>query len=302
MRLDVMLTEYGFPGGGAATGPAIADVARRADAGGFGSVWVTDHLFQSEWPGSGRLASDPMLEAYTTLAFAAGHTERVRLGAMVSPVTFRQPGVLAKIVTTLDVLSGGRAALGIGAGWDEREHRGLGIPFPPLAERFQRLEETLRIVRQMWSDEDGPFDGEHYRLEETICEPRPISQPHPPIVVGGGGERKTLRLVARYADACNLYPTPELPRKLEVLRGHCADVGRDYDDIERTVQLFGNVSTGGTDGTQTPDQLLDTLADLAGNGIDRAILILPGPAMAATVDLLGERVLPAAAGLVTAGR
>ena len=302
MRLDVMLTEYGFPGGVPAIGPAIADVARRADSAGFGSVWVTDHLFQSEWPGSGRSATDPMLEAYSTLAFIAAATERIGLGAMVTPVTFRQPGLLAKTVTTLDVLSGGRATLGIGAGWDEREHVGLGVPFPPLAERFERLEETLRIVRQMWSDDDGPFEGMHYQLAETIGEPRPISRPHPPIVVGGGGEKKTLRLVAQYADACNLYPTLELPHKLDVLRRHCAHMGRNYDEIERTVQLWGNVATDGAEGSQSPEQLLATLAELAGQGIDRAILIVPERAMAATVDLIGERVLPEAAGLTTAGR
>jgi F420-dependent oxidoreductase-like protein len=182
-------------------------------------------------------AGEPMLEAYTTLGYLAGVTGRMQLGVLVTGVTYRHPGLLAKIVATLDVLSGGRARLGIGASWYEREQRGLGVPVVPVAERFERLEETLQICGQMWSDDDGPFEGRHYRLAETLCQPRPIQRPHPPILIGGSGEQKTLRLVARYADACNLFGAPpqDVAHKLDVLRRHCDTEGRDYERITKTV-------------------------------------------------------------------
>jgi len=178
-----------------------------------------------------------MLEAYTTLGFIAAHTSKARLGTMVTGVTYRHPGILAKQVTTLDVLSGGRAYLGIGAAWFEREHVGLGVPFPPLKERFQRLEEALQIAKQMWSDNDGPYRGKHYQLAETLNSPQALSKPHPPILIGGSGEKKTLRLVAQYGDACNIFaPSPAfVAQKLSVLRQHCEDIGRNYDDIEKTI-------------------------------------------------------------------
>jgi F420-dependent oxidoreductase-like protein len=178
-----------------------------------------------------------MLEAYTTLGHVAALTERMTLGVLVTGVMYRHPGLLAKTVTTLDVLSGGRARLGIGASWYEREQRGLGVPVVPVAERFERLEETLQICLQMWSDNTGPYTGRHHQLAETMCFPMPISQPHPPILVGGGGEKKTLRLVARYADACNVFGSgpAEVANKLEVLRSHCEAAGRDYDRIQKTV-------------------------------------------------------------------
>ena len=187
-------------------------------------------------------AADPMLEGYTTLGFLAGQTERMRLGLLVTGVTYRHPGLLAKIVTTLDVLSGGRAQLGIGAAWYEREHLGLGVPFPPLAERFERLEETLQICLQMWSDDDGPYDGKHYQLAETICSPPPDQLAPSPILIGGSGERKTLRLVARYADACNLFASSpdEVAHKLDVLARHCEAEGRDPATIERTILAMSN--------------------------------------------------------------
>src|SRR5689334_7801962 len=183
-----------------------------------------DHFFQMDGTGP---ADQPMLEAYTTLGHVAAVTERMQLGVLVTGVMYRYPGLLAKTVTTLDVLSGGRARFGIGASWYEREQRALGVPVVPVAERFERLEETLRICLQMWSDDNGPFTGRHYRLEETLCEPQPISRPHPPIMIGGSGEQKTLRLVARYADACNLFGAPpqEIARKLDVLRAHCENEG-----------------------------------------------------------------------------
>jgi F420-dependent oxidoreductase-like protein len=210
----------------------LRDIAQSAEEAGFSSLWVMDHFFQLPMIGDADL---DMNESYTTLGFLAGVTEKVTLSPLVTGVTYRHPGPLVKQVTTLDVLSSGRAWCGIGAAWFEREHRGLGVPFPPLAERFERLEETLEIALQMWSEEDGPYKGKHFTLEETICSPRPIQKPHPPILIGGGGEKRTLRLVARYAQATNLFGGPdEMHHKFDVLRRHCDDVGRNYDEIERT--------------------------------------------------------------------
>lgn len=296
----MIVTEYGDPATTATLGPRLADLARRAEAAGFASFVVTDHLFQAEWPGAPRTVRDPMLECYGVLSFVAGATTTMRLGAMVSPVTFREPGLLAKQVTTLDVLSGGRAMLGIGAGWYEREHAGLGIPYGPLAERFERLEEAVRIVRQMWSDDDGPFAGQHYHLAETIGEPRPISRPHPPILIGGAGERKTLRLVARYADACNLYDTPELSHKLDVLRAHCEALGRDPAELTRTVQLHAPVPATGDDAAAAT--LVDKLRGMAALGIDEAILIIPQLWAPGVIERFGREIVPAAAGMVVVGR
>ena len=233
MRLGVHVVAFGFRDGPESIGPTLAAVGAAAEGAGLDNLSVMDHYFQL--PGFGLDPTDPMLEGYTTLGYLAGHTRTVELQLLVTGVTYRHPGLLAKVVTTLDVLSGGRAVLGIGAAWYEREHRAMGVPFPPVAERFERLEETLQIVRQMWSDDDGPYEGVHYRLAETVCSPRPVRSPHPPVMVGGGGERKTLRLVATYADASNIFAGPRvgvdaLAAKLDVLREHCARVGRDYDD------------------------------------------------------------------------
>ena len=217
--------------GAATLGADLATVARTADDAGFDFIALMDHFFQI---GSSARPSNDMLEAYTALGYLAACTSRARLLTLVTGVVYRHPGVLAKMVTTLDVLSGGRAWLGIGAAWNEEESRGLGIPFPPVAERFERLEETLQICLQMWRDDEAPYHGRHYQLERPLGHPLPLSRPHPPIMIGGGGERKTLRLVARYAQACNLFPGPDLARKLDVLRAHCEAEGRDYDEIEKT--------------------------------------------------------------------
>jgi F420-dependent oxidoreductase-like protein len=235
MHIDLHVPRFTWPGTPEATGPTLAALAETAEAIGIRTLSVMDHWFQMEraWP-----AEEPMLECYTTLAFVAGRTEHLRLRALVTGVTYRHPGLLAKIVTTLDVLSGGRGELGIGAAWYEREHVGLGVPFPPLAERFERLEEALQICLQMWSDDNGSYQGKHYQLAETLCSPRPVSKPRPRILIGGGGEHRTLRLVAQYADACNFFVGPmEVARKLEVLRRHCEDVGRDPREIEVTAAL-----------------------------------------------------------------
>jgi F420-dependent oxidoreductase-like protein len=234
MQFGITLSDFRTAEGPTTLSTTVAGTARMAEA--IGAVWfgVLDHFLQME---NVRDPRDPMLEAYTTLSFVAGRTERIKLTAFVTGVTYRHPGVLAKMLTTLDVLSGGRAMLAIGAAWYEREHRALGVPFPPVAERFERLEETLQIMLQMWSDDEGPYGGRHYQLAETINEPPTVQRPRPLIVVGGGGEMKTLRLVAQYADACNVPGRePEMvAHKLAVLRKHCDAVGRDYDSILKTV-------------------------------------------------------------------
>ena len=234
MKLGLQIPIFTWPGGARVMGTKLADIVRTADDAGYASIWVMDHHFQIEMVGRAEM---DMLEAYTTLGFIAAHTSKARLGTMVTGVTYRHPGILAKQVTTLDVLSGGRAYLGIGAAWFEREHVGLGVPFPPLKERFQRLEEALQIAKQMWSDNDGPYRGKHYQLAETLNSPQVLSKPHPPILIGGSGEKKTLRLVAQYGDACNIFaPSPAfVAQKLSVLRQHCEDIGRNYDDIEKTI-------------------------------------------------------------------
>jgi F420-dependent oxidoreductase-like protein len=234
MKLGLHYWNYSTPADPATIAPTLAETARIAEQAGLSSFTVMDHYFQMEGMAG---ADEPMLEGYTTLGFVAAKTERMTLGLLVTGVMYRYPGLLAKIVTTLDVLSGGRARLGIGASWYEREQLGLGVPVVPVAERFERLEETLQICLQMWSDDNGPFEGRHYRLAETLCVPPPLTRPRPPIMIGGGGEKKTLLLVARYADACNLFGTSpaDVARKLDVLREHCAAQGRDYDSVAKTV-------------------------------------------------------------------
>jgi F420-dependent oxidoreductase-like protein len=234
VRIGLQVPSYSWPEGTVGTGPKLAEIGRTADEAGFASLWVMDHFFQI---GSVGDVDEPMLEGYSALSYLAGVTERVKLGTLVTGVIYRYPGLLVKTATTLDVLSGGRSYLGIGAGWNERESRGLGVPFPSTRERFERLEEALQIAHQMWSGEVRPYEGEHYRLAEALNSPQALSDPHPPVMIGGMGEKRTLRLVAQYADACNLFTyggSDVIRHKLEVLRGHCEDVGRDYEDIERT--------------------------------------------------------------------
>ena len=236
MKVGLHYWNYSTPADPARIAATLGETARVAEQAGFSRFSVMDHYLQMEMAGV-TSADEPMLEAYTTLGYVAARTERMGLGVLVTGVMYRHPGLLAKIVATLDVLSGGRARLGIGASWYEREQAALGVPVVPVAERFERLEETLQICHQMWSDDNGPFTGRHYQLAETLCVPAPLNRPHPPILVGGGGEKKTLLLVARYADACNMFATgPEdVGRKLEVLRSHCDAEGRDYDRIDKTV-------------------------------------------------------------------
>ena len=290
MRIGVHLVDFDLPGGPASLGPTLAATGRAAEEAGVDNLTLMDHYLQLDFLSR---AEAPMLEGYTTLGFLAAHTSSVELQLLMTGVTYRHPGLLAKIVSTLDVLSGGRAALGLGAAWYEREHLALGVPFPPLAERFERLEETLRIVRQMWSDENGPFVGKHYRLAETINSPQPLRTPHPPIMVGGGGERKTLLLVARYADACNVFAgrgagPEEVAHKLAVLREWCEREGRPYDEIRRTVLYNGPVGQDRTGATAFVDEMR-ALADV---GVDEVhVMPLEGDPVA-FVRSLGEHVVP----------
>jgi len=284
MKLAIHFPYFTLPGQPDTLASVLTATARAAEDGGCSTFTVMDHWFQMEELAT---AQDPMLEGYTTLGFLAGQTRRMTLGLLVTGVTYRHPGLLAKTVTTLDVLSGGRAQLGIGAAWYEREHRGLGVPFPPVAERFERLEESLQICLQMWSDDDGPFEGEHYRLAETICSPRPIQQPRPPILIGGSGEQKTLRLVARYADACNLFGADPsvVAHKLDVLARHCDAEHRDLADIERTI-------IHGTDPLEDVDGFLSTMEQYAALGIGQVWVSPVGPDPAGWVARVGEQVVP----------
>jgi len=242
MNLDLHVSRFDWAGGPAGIGPGVARLARTAESVGVKTLSFMDHFFQMEMMAP---AEHPMLEGYTALGFVAGVTQRLRLRLLVTGVTYRHPGLLAKTVTTLDVLSQGRAELGLGAAWYEREHRGLGVPFPPISERFERFEEALRICLQMWSDDNGPFEGKHYQLAETLCSPAPVSSPRPRIMIGGGGEKKTLRLVAQYADACNFFGPPDtVAHKIDVLRRHCDTLGRNIRDIE--VTAFAEVGDTGT--------------------------------------------------------
>jgi alkanesulfonate monooxygenase SsuD/methylene tetrahydromethanopterin reductase-like flavin-dependent oxidoreductase (luciferase family) len=217
----------------------------------------------------------------------------VKLLTLVTGAIYRSPGLLAKIMTTLDVLSGGRAELGIGAAWNEEEARGLGLPFPPVAERFEHLEETLRICLQMWSDDDAPYEGRHHRLERTLNAPQALSRPHPPILIGGGGEKKTLRLVARYGQACNLFRGPALAHKLDVLRGHCEAEGRDYDEIEKTCYFPFDLGEKG----EKASEIVDALGELAAMGFDSALGAVAGVWKITPLEVFGSDVIPAVADL-----
>jgi F420-dependent oxidoreductase-like protein len=292
MRIGLQVPNFTYPGGPAQLGAKLAEIARTADDAGFYSLWVMDHFFQLE-PGLGP-AENEMLEGYSALNYMAGVTERVKLGTLVTGVIYRRPGILVKTVSTLDVLSGGRAYFGVGAAWYEREALGLGVPFPPLATRFEWLEETLQIAKQMWGDEVKPYEGKHFTLKEALNRPQPLSKPHPPIMIGGMGEKKTLRMVAQYADACNLFDregTDLLRHKLDVLKAHCDDLGRDYDTIERTT--LGTVHLA--PGAMTPDDVIATCRDLADAGIQHAIFNMPNTHEITPIETFGETIIPAVA-------
>ncbi len=280
MKIGLQIPSFTQPGGPVTLGRDFASVVRTADDVGFEVIAVMDHYFQIATIGP---PEQDMLEAYTTLGFAAAHTSRAKLLALVTGVIYRHPGILVKQVSTLDVLSGGRAMLGIGAAWNEQEARGLGVPFPPLAERFDRLEEALQIAHRMFSGSEEPFQGRYYQLERPLNHPAPLNRPQ--IMVGGSGEKKTLRLVARYADACNLFPSPQMAHKLDVLRQHCLAENRDYDAIAKTCIL-----PIGAD--QDSGALLDQLGDLATLGMDLVMLVVPDIWSHQALEMIGNEVIP----------
>ncbi len=293
MRIGLQVPSFTWPGGAPEIGARLAEIGRTADDAGFHSLWVMDHFFQIGMVGPPEHA---MLEGYNALSFLAGVTKRVRLGTLVTGVHYRHPGILLKTVTTLDVLSGGRAYLGIGAGWNEQESRGLGVPFPPLKDRFEQLEEALQIAHQMWKGDRSAFTGKHYQLEDPLNSPQALSQPHPPIMIGGGGEQKTLRLVAQYADACNLFARmgPEvLRKKLDVLREHCQAVGRPYEQIERTALNTVNLTPGGASAAD----VIAECRSLAELGFQHVIFNMPNVQELAPLETFGREIIPALAEL-----
>ncbi len=285
MKLGLHIADFTFPGGPPSLAADLKRIAGAADEAGFARISVMDHVWQISVIGP---PEHEMLEAYTTLGFLAGCTEKAELLAWVTAVVYREPGLLAKAVTTLDVLSGGRAMLGIGAAWNEDESRGLGLPFPATAERFERLEEALQICLQMWSDDDGPYDGKHYQLARTLNSPQPLRRPHPPILIGGGGEKKTLRLVAQYAQACNLFGGPDVARKLDVLRQRCDELGRDYDEIEKTVIA---VLDPGPNGANV-ESVLRELEALAQLGVQHVHTGLVADGELEPIEIFRDRIIP----------
>jgi F420-dependent oxidoreductase-like protein len=288
MKIGLHLSDFTFSNGPGRLADDLTRIVVAAEDAGFARVSVMDHVWQISVHGP---PEHEMLEAYTTLGYIAARTSQVDLLAWVTAVTYREPGLLAKIISTLDVLSGGRAWLGIGAGWNEAEASGLGLSFPPLSERFVRLEETLQICTQMWGPDDGPYQGQHYQLGRTLNVPQPLHRPR--VLIGGGGERKTLRLVAQYADACNLFVGPELARKLDVLRGHCDDVGRPYDEIEKTGQMVLDVGERG----EKIDDFLATLAEISKLGVQAVQGKVPRVWEPERIALFKREVIPAAADL-----
>lgn len=285
MELGLHYANFSFPGWEARLPEQLVGTAQAAEAGGAELFTVMDHWFQMENLGG---PAEPMLDGYLALAHVAAVTQTIRLSTLVTGATYRHPGLLAKTVTTLDRLCGGRALLGIGAGWYEREHTGLGVPFPSTAERFERLEETLQICLQMWSDDDGPYAGTHFQLAETACVPAPLARPHPPILIGGAGERKTLRLVAQYAQWCNIYgESPDVMKhKLSVLRGHCETLGTDYDAISKTM-------ISAVDPLVEPDAFVASMGEYAALGIELVTLTAHGDDPVEWTERVCAEVLPA---------
>jgi F420-dependent oxidoreductase-like protein len=302
MRLGLQVPNFTWPCGQANLGDTFGQIAERAERAGLYSLWVMDHFFQIRNVGP---AENEMLEGWSALAYAAGRTNRIKLGTMVTGVTYRYPGILIKTATTLDVLSHGRAYLGIGAAWNEEEHSGLGVPFPPLKERFEVLEETLQLALQMWAGDQKPFEGKHLKLARPLNSPQSVQRPHPPILIGGGGEQKTLRLVAQYADACNLFARmgKEVVRhKLEVLQEHCERLGRPYVEIEKTSLDVLRLSRDGSSGTLSPQAAIDYFGGLAELGIDQAIFSMPTVHDLEPFDLLASEIVPVVSKITPAGR
>ncbi len=299
MKIGLQIPNFTYPSGPRELGKTLVEIARAAEQAGFSSIWVMDHFFQiGDRARSSGLGppEDEMLEGYSTLSYLAGVTNKVTLGTLVTGVVYRYPGILVKTVTTLEVLSGGRAYFGVGAAWNERESRALGVPFPPVKERMQRLEETLQIALQMWSENNGAFTGKHFQLAETLCNPQPITKPHPPIMIGGGGEKKTLQLVAKYADACNLFARMGIDTvrgKLEILKEHCKKVGRDYAEIEKTTLDTVHLAPD----KMTAQNVIDECRALAGIGTQHAIFNMPNVHEIKPLEIFGKEIIPAVADL-----
>jgi F420-dependent oxidoreductase-like protein len=290
MKLGLQIPWFTWPGNATEIGPTLARIARTADEGGFDPIGVMDHFFQI---GSLGPPEQPMLEAYTTLGYLAANTSRARLVTVVTGAVYRYPGVIAKMVTTLDVLSGGRGMLGIGAGWNEYEAKALGIPFPPAADRFDWLEDTLRLCLQMWKGDESRFEGKKFVFERPLSSPQSITRPHPPIMIGGMGEQKTLRLVAKYADACNLFPTPEVAHKLDVLKRHCEREKRNYDDIEKTCMFGFDAGEHG----ENLGKIIERLRGLSRMGFSTAIGGVKDVNKITPLEILAREVIPAVAAL-----
>ena len=290
MKLGLQIPSFTWPAGTSGLPSTLARIAQAAEDAGFASLWVMDHFFQIDMIGR---PEEPMLEGYSALNFLAAVTKQIRLGTLVTGVIYRHPGILVKTITSLDVLSGGRAYFGIGAGWYEREAIGLGVPFPPLKERFERLEETLQIALEMWSGKLGSYTGKHYRLDETLNSPQPLSKPHPTILIGGAGEKKTLPLVAKYGDACNLYAFDSLEvvrAKLAVLRRNCDAIGRSYDKIERTA--IGRLDVGSSNSVRNAIEYCRSVSDA---GIEHLIVSIPNDYEITPIDLIGKQIIPVVA-------
>jgi len=290
MKIGLQIPNFTWPGGAAQMGATLAGIAQTADNAGFHSLWVMDHFFQIQSVGP---YQNDMLEAYSTLAFIAAQTKKAKVGILATAVVYRHPGMLVKTATTIDVLSGGRSYFCIGAAWFEQEAKGLGLPFPPRAVRFEMLEEALQIAKQMWSPNNGPYRGKHYQLEETLCVPQPLSRPHPPILVAGSGEKKTLRLVAQYADACNLFgDATVVGGKLAILKKHCDTLKRDYGTIEKTAIQSVHLGSG----KDTVKSVIATCKSMADVGVQQMLFNMPDVHELKSLEIFGKEIIPAVAG------
>ena len=302
MRLGLQVPNFTYPSGQANLGDTFGQIAERAERAGLHSMWVMDHFFQIRGVGP---AENEMLEGWSALAYAAGRTNHIKLGTMVTGVTYRHPGLLVKTATTLDVLSHGRAYFGVGAAWNEQEHSGLGVPFPPLKERFERLEEALQIAHRMWAGDEKPYEGKHYQLARPLNSPQSVQRPHPPILIGGTGEQKTLRMVAQYGDACNIFARlgkEAVQHKFAVLQEHCQRLGRPYAEIEKTTLDVVRLSRDGSNGSLTPQAAIDYFGGLAELGVDQAIFSMPNVYDLEPFDLLATEIVPAVSKITPAGR
>jgi F420-dependent oxidoreductase-like protein len=293
VKFGLQVPSFSYPGGTADIAPTLERIVRTADEVGFDSIWVMDHLFQIRSVGA---VDEPMLEGWTALGWIGAMTKRARIGLMVGGIPYRLPAIWVKAATTLDVLTGGRAWLGLGAAWNQQESDALGIPFPPLRVRFEMLEDTLRIAHEMFEGEKGSqrgFNGRQFRPTRLLNSPQSISRPRVPIMIGGGGEQKTLRLVAQYADAANVFGGPEtIHHKWEVLRRHCEEIGRPFEEIERSTLQGVHVSRDGSGGTETPDQVIDRFGELGDAGAQHILFSVRDVWQTDKLELLGSTLLP----------